>query len=51
MYDAIVKQQCETKKEVQKTQIAITTIDSVEFAHIYMKKAGYTGIVMGEQVQ
>jgi hypothetical protein len=50
MYETIIKEQCETRREVLKTQLALATIDPIEFAYVYMKKPGYTGIVMGEQI-
>lgn len=50
MYETMIREQCETRREVLKTQLALATLDPVEFAYAYMEKPGYTGIVMGEQI-
>lgn len=50
MYETMVREQCELRREVLKTQLTLATMDPVEFAYLYMKKPGYTGIVMGEQI-
>lgn len=50
MYEIIVKEQCETKRQLLKTQLSVATIDPVKFAYIFTDKPGYTGITIGEQV-
>lgn len=50
LYETLVLQQCEIRKDILKTQLALATMDPVEFAYVYMQKPGYTGVVMGEQV-
>lgn len=50
MYEIIVKDQCETKKQLLKTQLSLASIDPVEFAYVFTGKPGYTGVTIGEQV-
>lgn len=50
MYEIMLKEQCETKRDLLRRHRTLATLDPVEFAYAYIGQPGFTAVVMGEQL-